>query len=322
MTRLLARILCLVFVFATFGAWAQDWPARPVRIVVPLGAGGFADVPARLLAPAISRELGGTFFVENRPGAGSTIGANEVAKSAPDGYTLLFSATPHVISAHVYKKRLQYDALKDFTPVARIAAGPYVLVVHPSLPVHSVKELIALAKKEPGQIDFASSGNGSAQHLVGAMFATMAGIELNHIPYKGSGAALRDVLAGRVKVHFAGVPNVIRHIQAGELRALAVTTTTRWPDLPDVPPLAEAGVPGYDAALWLGMFAPAGTPQAIVDRLAQALDKALSDPDTKQKLHNAGIAPAFLGPKAFAPFVRAEYDKWGKVVEETGAVAN
>jgi len=289
---------------------------------VPLGAGGFADVPARLLAPELGKQLGGTFYVENRPGAGSTIGANDVAKSAPDGYTLLFSATPHVISAHVYKKRLQYDALKDFMPIARIASGPYVLVVHPSLPVHSVKELIALAKKEPGQIDFASSGNGSAQHLVGALFASMAGIRLNHVPYKGSGAALRDVLAGRVKVHFAGVPNVMRHIQAGNLRALGVTTTTRWPELPDVPPIADAGVPGYDAALWLGMFAPAGTPDPIVARLAQAIDHALSDPAIVQKLHNAGIAPAFLGPKEFGPFVRAEYDKWGKVVKETGAVAN
>jgi tripartite-type tricarboxylate transporter receptor subunit TctC len=191
-TRLFASILLL----ASLSVQAQGWPTRAVQIVVPLGAGGFADVPARLLAPALSRQIGGTFVVENKPGAGSTIGANDVAKSAPDGYTLLFTATPHVISAHLYSK-LPYDALKDFTPIARIASGPYVLVVHPDLPVHSVKELIALAKSEPGKIDYASSGNGSAQHLVGALFASMAGIELNHIPYKGSGAALRDVLGGR-----------------------------------------------------------------------------------------------------------------------------
>jgi tripartite-type tricarboxylate transporter receptor subunit TctC len=300
---------------------AQSWPTRAVQIVVPLGAGGFADVPARLLAPALSRQIGGTFVVENKPGAGSTIGANDVAKSAPDGYTLLFTATPHVISAHLYSK-LPYDALKDFTPIARIASGPYVLVVHPDLPVHSVKELIALAKSEPGKIDYASSGNGSAQHLVGALFASMAGIELNHIPYKGSCAALRDVLAGRVKVHFAGVPNVARHVAAGKLRALGVTTTTRWPDLPDVPPIAEAGVPGYNAALWLCMLAPAGTPEPIVERLSAEIGKALKDPDMVQKLHNAGIAPAYLGPKEFGPFLKAEYDKWGKVVKETGAVVN
>ncbi len=316
-TRLFAWALLL----ASLSVQAQSWPTRAVQIVVPLGAGGFADVPARLLAPALSRQIGGTFVVENKPGAGSTIGANDVAKSAPDGYTLLFTATPHVISAHLYS-RLPYDALKDFTPVARIASGPYVLVVHPDLPVHSVKELIALAKTEPGKIDYASSGNGSAQHLVGALFASMADIELNHVPYKGSGAALRDVLAGRVKVHFAGVPNVMRHVAAGKLRALGVTTPTRWPELPEVPPIAEAGVPGYNAALWLCMLAPAGTPEPIVERLSAEIGKALQDPDMVQKLHNAGIAPAYLGPKEFGPFLKAEYDKWGRVVKETGAVVN
>jgi len=314
------RLFALALLLAPLSVQAQSWPTRAVQIVVPLGAGGFADVPARLLAPALSRQIGGTFVVENKPGAGSTIGANDVAKSAPDGYTLLFTATPHVISAHLYSK-LPYDALKDFTPVARIASGPYVLVVHPDLPAHSVKELIALAKSEPGKIDYASSGNGSAQHLVGALFASMAGIELNHIPYKGSGAALRDVLAGRVKVHFAGVPNVMRHVAAGKLRALGVTTPTRWPELPDVPPIADA-VPGYNAALWLCMLAPAGTPEPIVERLSREIGKALQDPDMVQKLHNAGIAPAYLGPKEFGPFLKAEYDKWGKVVKETGAVVN
>ncbi|HYX65412.1 MAG TPA: tripartite tricarboxylate transporter substrate binding protein [Burkholderiales bacterium] len=322
MSSVFIRIFSLALLLATFNVAGQDWPARPVRILVPLGAGGFADVPARMLAPAIGKELGGTFFVENKPGAGSTIGANEIAKSAPDGYNLLFSATPHVISAHVYKKRLQYDALKDFTPIARVAAGPYVLAVHPSLGAKSVKELIALAKKEPGKIDFASSGNGSAQHLVGAMFATMAGIELSHVPYKGSGQAMQDVLAGRVKVTFAGVPNVINQVRDGRLRALGVTGAQRWPDLPDVPTIAEAGVPGYEALLWLALFGPAGLPDAIVNRLAGALEKALADPDTVHKLRTAGIAPAFMGPKEFGPFVNAEYDKWGKVVKETGATVN
>ena len=322
MTALFTRLFSVVFLFATFNVAAQDWPSRPVRILVPLGAGGFADVPARMLAPAISKELGGTFFVENKPGAGSTIGANEIAKAAPDGYNLLFSATPHVISAHVYKKRLQYDALKDFTPIARVAAGPYVLAVHPSLPAKSVKELIALARKEPGKIDFASSGNGSAQHLVGALFASMAGIELNHVPYKGSGQAMQDVLAGRVKVTFAGVPNVMRHVQAGKLRALGVTGGERWPDMPDVPTIAEAGVPGYEASLWLAMFGPAGMPEAIVSRLAGAIQKALGDTDTVHKLRVAGIAPTYMGPKEFGTFLRAEYDKWGKVVQQTGATVN
>jgi tripartite-type tricarboxylate transporter receptor subunit TctC len=289
---------------------------------VPLGAGGFADVPARLLAPTLGKELHTTFFVENKPGAGSTIGANEIAKAAPDGYNLLFSATPHVISAHVYKKRLPYDALKDFTPIARVAAGPYVLAVHPSLPARSVKDLIALARREPGKIDFASSGNGSAQHLVGAMFATLAGIELNHVPYKGSNQAMQDVLAGRVKVTFAGVPNVINQVRAGKLRALGVTGAQRWPDMPDVPTIAEAGVPRYEASLWLALFGPAGMPASIVERLAGAVDQALRDPDTVKKLRIAGIAPSFMGPQEFAPFLRSEYEKWGNAVRQSGATVN
>jgi len=316
-TSLISAALMLGSLHAT----AQDWPTRPVRILVPLGAGGFADVPARLLAPAIAKEVGGTFFVENKPGAGSTIGAAEIARSEPDGTNFLFTATPHVISAHLYKK-LPYDALKDFKPVALIASGPYVLAVHPSLPAKSVKELIALAKKEPGKIDYASSGNGSAQHLVAAMFASEAGIELNHVPYKGSSQAMQDVLAGRVKVTFAGVPNVLNQVRAGKLRALGVTGGKRWPDMPEVPTIAEAGVPGYEASLWLCMLAPAATPDAIVDKLSAAIGKALHDPDTVQKLRTAGIAPTFMGPKEFGPFLRAEYDKWGKVVQQTGATVN
>jgi tripartite-type tricarboxylate transporter receptor subunit TctC len=313
--------LLLVILFSSVQVMAQDWPSRPVRILVPLGAGGFADVPARLLAPTLAKELGGTFFVENKAGAGSTIGAAEIARSAADGTNFLFTATPHVISAHLYKK-LQYDALKDFAPVALIASGPYVLAVHPSLGAKSVKQLVALAKKEPGKIDFASSGNGSAQHLVGAMFATMAGIELNHVPYKGSSQAMQDVLAGRVKVTFAGVPNVLNQVRGGRLLALGVTGDKRWPDMPEVPTIAEAGVPGYEASLWLCMLAPAGTPEAIVDKMSDAIGKALHDPDTVSKLRTAGIAPTYMGPKEFGPFLRAEYDKWGKVVKETGATVN
>lgn len=321
MTSLFARAFCAVLFLATFNAVAQSWPERPVRIVVPLGAGGFADVPARLLAPTIGRSLNGTFVVENKPGAGSTIGANEIAKSAPDGYNLLFTATPHVISAHVYRK-LPYDPLKDFAPVALIASGPYVLAVHPDLAANSVQELVALARREPGKIDYASSGNGSAQHLVGALFATLAGVQLNHVPYKGSSQAMQDVLAGRVKVTFAGVPNVINHVRNGRLRALGVTGAKRWPDLPDVPTIAEAGVPGYEASLWLCMLAPAGTPEAIVERLAGAIDQALHDPDTVRKLRTAGIAPTYMGPKEFAPFLRAEYEKWGEAVKQSGATVN
>jgi tripartite-type tricarboxylate transporter receptor subunit TctC len=300
---------------------AQSWPDKPVRIVVPLGAGGFADVPARILAPQLAAQLNGAFVVENRPGAGSTIGADFVAKSDPDGYTWLFTATPHVISAWLYKS-LKYDSLTSFAPVARVAAGPYVLVVHPDLKVSSVAELVAAAKAAPGKIDYASSGNGSAQHLVTALFADAAGIQLNHVPYKGSGQAMQDVLGGRVKVHFAGVPNVINHVRAGKLKALGVTTTQRWPDLPEVPAIAEAGVAGFEATLWLCMLAPAGTPDPLVQRVSGALDKALQDPEVLKQLRVAGISPSYLGPQEFGAFMRAEHGKWGKVVKETGATIN
>ena len=318
MTRL---ALALATLLISLSCAAQTWPSKPVRIVVPLGAGGFADVPARILAPHLGDALKGTFFVENRPGAGGTIGTDYVAKSEPDGSTLLFTATPHVISPWLYKS-LHYDALAAFAPVALIASGPYVLVVHPDLHVKSVAELIAAAKAQPGRIDFASSGNGSAQHLVAALFANMAGISLNHIPYKGSGAAMQDVLGGRVKVHFAGVPNVINHVRGGRLLALGVTTAERWPELPDVPTIAEAGVPGYEATLWLCMLAPAGTPDAIVQRLSAAIGTALQDPEVIRQLHTAGIAPHYLAPAPLAAFLRAEYEKWGRVVRETGATIN
>lgn len=318
MRRLAVALVALLW---SLQAAAQAWPSKPVRIVVPLGAGGFADVPARILAPKLGAQLGGSTFVENRPGAGSTIGADHVAKAEPDGHTLLFTATPHVISAWLYKS-LQYDALKSFVPVALIASGPYVLVVHPDLKVGSVAELVAAAKAQPGKIDYASSGNGSAQHLVTALFATTAGIDLNHVPYKGSGQAMQDVLGGRVKVHFAGVPNIINHVRAGKLRALGVTGTQRWPDMPDVPTIAEAGVAGYEATLWLCMLAPAGTPQPIVNRVSAEIGKALHDPEVLQQLRNAGIAASFLGPQEFGAFMRAEHEKWGRVVKATGATIN
>jgi tripartite-type tricarboxylate transporter receptor subunit TctC len=318
MTRLAAVLAALLW---SVQAAAQAWPAKPVRIVVPLGAGGFADVPARILAPKLGLQLGGTVFVENRPGAGSTIGADHVAKAEPDGHTLLFTATPHVISAWLYKK-LQYDALQSFVPVALIASGPYVLVVHPDLQVNSVAELIAAAKAQPGKIDYASSGNGSAQHLVTALFASAAGIDINHVPYKGSGQAMQDVLGGRVKVHFAGVPNVINHVRGGKLRALGVTTTRRWPEMPDVPTIAEAGVAGYEATLWLCLLAPAGTPEPIVARVSVEIGKALQDAEVLKQLRNAGIAPSYLGPQEFGAFMRAEHEKWGRVVRATGATIN
>jgi tripartite-type tricarboxylate transporter receptor subunit TctC len=313
--------LSIFFLTIALNACAQSWPSRPIRMVVPLSPGGFADVPGRILAARLTSLLGYNVFVENRPGAGGTIGADFVAKSAPDGYTLLFTGTPHVISAWIYKK-LPYDPLKDFEPVALVASGPYVLVVNPQLPVHSVRELIAAAKAQPGKIDYASSGNGSAQHLVSALFASMAGIELNHVPYKGSGPAMQDLLGGQVKVSFAGIPNVLPHVKAGRLRALAVSTPQRSPDLPDVPTAAEAGVPGYQATLWLNLAAPAGTPGDIVQRIYAQAAKALQDAELQQNFRAAGVEASPMSPQELAGFMRGEYEKWGKVVRDTGATVN
>jgi len=301
---------------------AQTYPSRPVRIVVPLSPGGFADTPARMLAPRLSEQLGRQFFVENKPGAGGTIGADFVAKAAPDGYTLLLTGTPHVISAHLYKK-VPYDALKDFTHIALIASGPYALVVNPQkVPASSVKELIAAAKAQPGKIDYASSGNGSAQHLVGALFNSMAGVELNHVPYKGSGPAMQDLIGGQVGVSFAGVPNVLGHVKAGRLKVLGVTTATRWSELPDVPTIAEAGVPGYEATLWLNISGPAGMPADIVQRLSAEFAKALRDPEVQSNFRSAGVDATSMGTQELNAFMRAEYEKWGRVVRETGATVN
>jgi tripartite-type tricarboxylate transporter receptor subunit TctC len=315
------RLVFLVLFLASCAALAQAWPSRPIRLVIPLSPGGFADVPGRMLAVRLSALLGHNMFVENRAGAGGTIGADFVAKSAPDGYTLLFTGTPHVISPWIYRK-LAFDPMKDFEPVALVASGPYVLVVNPQLPVSSVRELIAAAKAAPGKLDYASSGNGSAQHLVSALFGSMAGIELNHVPYKGSGPAMQDLISGQVKVSFAGIPNVLPHIKAGRLRALAVSTPKRSPDLPEVPTVAEAGVPGYEATLWLNLAAPPGTPAAIVQRLQSETQKALQDAELQRGFRAAGVEATFLPAQEAAAFMRAEHEKWGRVVRDTGATVN
>ena len=315
----------LVFVLGCsfcFAASGQTYPTRPIRLVVPLSPGGFADVPTRMMLPRLSSALGKQVYVENKPGAGGTIGAEAVAKSPPDGYTLLAVATPHVISAHLYKT-LAYDSLKDFAPIALFGAGPYVLAVNAEkLPVASVRELIAAAKASPGKIDYASSGNGSAQHLVSALFASMAGIQLNHVPYKGSGPAMQDLLSGQVPVTFAGVSNVLTAVKSGKLRALAVSTPKRWGELPEVPTLAEAGIAGYEATLWLGLAAPAGTPADIISRIHSETAKALQDAELQASFRRAGVGAALMGPQEFGAFLRAEHDKWGKVVRDTGATIN
>jgi len=299
-------------------AAAQSYPTRPVRIVIPLSPGGTTDVPGRIIAQKLSETLGQQFFVENRAGAGGTIGSDYVAKAKADGYTLLLTASPFVIAPHVYKT-MPYDALADFAPVIRIATGPYVLVVHPSLGVNSVKELIALAKKEPGKIDFASSGNGGAQHLVTELFMYMAGIKLNHVPYKGSGPAQQDLMSGIVKVSFVGTPIAIPHMKSGRLKALGVSTARRSPEIPEVPTIAEAGVPGYEAIVWIGVLAPAGTPREIVARLNGEIGKLMRTDEVKKLLAPTGMEPDPDTPAQFGAYLKGDYDKWGKVVRDSGA---
>ena len=311
----------LAFLLWSFSALAQDYPARPVRIVIPLSPGGTTDVPGRIIAQKLSETLGQQFFVENRAGAGGTIGTDYVAKSKADGYTLLLTASPFVIAPHVYKN-MPYDALADFVPVIRIASGPYVLVVHPSLGVNSVKELIAQARKEPGKIDFASSGNGGAQHLVTELFMYMTGIKLNHVPYKGSGPAQQDLMSGIVKVSFVGTPIAIPHVKSGRLKALGVSTAKRSPEMPEVPAIAEAGVPGYEAIVWIGLLAPAGTPRDIVAKLNGEIGKLVRADEVKKLIAPTGMEPDPDTPAQFAAYLKADYDKWGKVVRDTGATVN
>ena len=315
-------ILCAIALLAiALQAHAQSYPTRPIRIVVPFGPGGFTDVAARILQKELAPAIGQPIVIENKPGAGSTIGTTDVARSAPDGYSRVMISTTHVISPHLYKQ-MPYDPIKDFTPVMKLAEGPYVLVVHPSLPVKNVADLIALAKAKPNSIDYASSGNGSAQHLVGALFVTMAGAPLSHVPYKGSSQAMNDVLGGIVKVSFVGVPNALANLQAGKIKALAVTTKKRYAELPDVPTLDEAGVKGYDATVWLGLLAPPGTPRDIVDKLNTSITKILSTPEARKLMASAGVDVATSSPEDFATLMQSELERWGKVVRATGATVN
>ncbi len=300
-------------------AAAQDvYPSRSITLVVPFAAGGFTDVVARVLTQGLAKALGQSVVIDNRPGAGSTLGTDLVAKSAPDGYRLLMVSTTHVISDALYKN-LPYDPIRSFTPVAKIAEAPYVLVVNAQVPAKNVAELVALGKSEPGKLDYASSGNGSAQHMMAALFNTEAGIVANHVPYRGSGQAATDLAGGIVQYGFMGTPVAIQQSQAGRLRALAVTSAKRSAQLPDVPTLDEAGVRGYDASVWLGLLAPAGTPQAIVDRLHTEVSKIVNAPETRGALAAAGVDPSVLGSADFTRLMLSEQAKWAKVVKDTDA---
>jgi len=297
-------------------AMAQQYPAKPVRIVVPFAPGGGSDFIGRFMAQRLTDSLGKQVIVENKPGAGGVLGIQEGIKAAPDGYTLTLIASSYTVNPSIYK--LSFDPVADITPIIQISAGPLLAVVKPSLPVKSTKDLIAAAKAKPGQINFASSGQGSVIHLATEMFASMAGVKMNHIPYKGTGPALTDTLGGQVDVFFSSTATAMPHVQSGKLRALAVTTAKRIPALPDVPTIAESGVPGYDVVLWHGLIGPKGLPKPIVDRINADVTKALKLKETATQLQNDGVAPAGGTPEQFAAQIKKEIGVWRKVAADAG----
>jgi tripartite-type tricarboxylate transporter receptor subunit TctC len=317
--RWLSLIILTAGALAALPVAAQTWPNRPLHMVVPFPPGGTTDIVARAVAAEIGKSLGQQVIVENRAGAGGNIGSDFVAKAAPDGYTIVMGTVgTHAINVSLYSK-MPYDAVKDFAPITLVASVPNVLEVNPSLPVKSVQDLIAYAKANPGKLDFASSGNGTSIHLSGELFKAMIGINMLHIPYKGSAAAITDLIGGQANLMFDNLPSSIAYIKSGQLRALAVTTLTRSPALPDVPTISESGVPGYDASSWFGVLAPAGTPKEIVDRLHDEIVKALRTPRLKANLQSQGAEPVGNTPEQFADHIRAEIAKWAKVVKQSGA---
>ena len=297
---------------------ADDFPSRPLRVIVPFSPGGAVDGPMRLIAQHLSQRLGQPVVVENKPGAGATIGTDVVAKAAPDGYTLLLASQTNAISATLYSN-LPFDPIEDFTPVALIGREPGVVVVNPAVPVTSLQQLIAYVKERPGQIDYASSGNGSGQHLFAALLASRTGMKMNHVPYRGSGQATTDLLGGVVAMSIPGTAGMVGHIKAGKLRALAVTGAARSPQLPDVPTVMEAGVPDYEAYVWMGLLAPKGTPPAIVERLNREVLAVLVQEDVKKYMATAGIEIVGSTPAEFGTFFRHEKNLWAKVIRDTGA---
>jgi tripartite-type tricarboxylate transporter receptor subunit TctC len=323
MTMPRRSLLAAALAAATLGvpaaalAQQQAWPARPIRLLVGFAPGGGTDIVARTLAPKLSELLGQQVIVENRAGAAGTIAADAVAKAAPDGYTLLAGhANSNAIAPHVLAK-VPYDAITDFTPITYIGYVPNVLVVHPAVPAKTVEELVALARAKPGVLTYASSGVGSTQHLAGALFNRIAGTQMNHVPYKGSGAAIVDLLAGQVDTNFDTMPPVLEHIRSGKLRALAISTPQRLAQLGDVPTFEEKGIKGFEVTNWYSVMGPKALPREIVAKLDEAMKKAMADPEIRAKLDPQGVQ--FGGPQtpdAFAAFIRAENTKYAKLVKD------
>jgi tripartite-type tricarboxylate transporter receptor subunit TctC len=318
------RAVLAVFSALLFGgaATAQDYPSRPVKIVVPFPAGGSNDIIARILAQKLNERTGQTFLIENRGGAGGNIGADTVATSEPDGYTLLLTAPPPLtINAALYKK-LPYDPATAFAPVALVASVPIVLAVHPSVEANNVMELIALAKAKPGTLNFGSSGNGSTNHLAGELLKSMTGIDIVHLPYRGAAPAMNDLIAGHIPMMFDNIPAVLPQVQAKTIKAIAVAGAKRATALPDVPTVAESGVPGFEASSWFGLVAPAKTPVPVLAKLESEVEAILKVPDVQTRFTELGAEPAHVSGVAFGRFLADETAKWTKIIQSSGATIN
>lgn len=312
--------LCLIAVVTPFtpGAWAQAYPTKPIRIVVPFPAGGTSDILSRAIGQKLTEEWKQPIIVDNRPGASANIGAEIVVKSPPDGYTLLAASTIHTINPSLYSK-LAYDPVRDFTPITLLATTSQVLAVHPSVPVKTVKEFIAYAKKRPGELHYSSAGNGSQPHLTAELFKSRTGINIVHVPYKGAPPAMTDLLAGHVALTFATSPSAVPHVRSGKLRALAVSTAKRINALPDVPTIDEAGVPGFEASGANGLVGPAGMPVAIVEKLNAAVVRIVKEPAMSKYLSEQGADPFTTTPAEYAAYIKSEVAKWAKAVKDSGA---
>jgi len=313
--------LAVLLVLSGFSCWAQTYPARAVRIVVPYGVGGPADIYARYIGAKLQDTMGQPFIVEDRPGAGSIVGTDYVAKSAPDGYTLLMMSNTHTVNETLIPKK-PFDLMRDFAPITGVNYSDLLMVIHPSVPAADLKEFIALAKSKPGALNYASSGNGTPYHMAGELFKAMAGVDIVHIPHKGSDGARTSILSGQVQMMFDAVPTMAANARAGKVKALATSGTARSPVTPDVPTVAEAGVPGYASGIWLGMMAPAGTPRPILERLNAEVNKIINSAEVKEAWAKQGAFPMGMSIDQFDRFLREEIVKWAKAVKASGAKAD
>ncbi len=310
-------VFALLLALAAATSFAQSYPSRTVRVVVPFAVGGSADVYGRFLAAKLSEALGHPFVIENRPGGGAVVGTDAVAKSAPDGYTVLIMSNTHTVNETLIPKK-PYDLLRDLAPVTGINYQDLLLVAAPGVKANNLREFIALAKAEPGKLDYASSGPGTPYHMAGELFKYMAGVDIVHVPHKGSDQARTAVLGGQVDMMFDAISAIVSHVRAGKLKGLATTGKLRSAVTPEIPTAAEAGVPGYEATIWLGLMAPAGTPRPILERLSAEVNKVLNAPDVKENWGKQGAVPMAMAPDEFGKFVREDVTKWAKLVKDTG----